>query len=258
LWIEAQTWAMLSGAATTEQSRELARTMDEFLRRPSPIGAMRWSSGTHPERKPPAGARFRVCASLNGMFIHALATVDGSMAWDEWKKNSLARHAEAYPELWYGTWSGPDVYNGVYREPAGGLEPSEAAKHGKGGFSDVDFPAMNMHPHAWPLFSAAKLLGLEFTATGATLRPQLPIESYRFSSPLFGIERNTHGYEGWYVPHGGAGEWRVLLALRPEEMARIKSIRVNGVENPVTREDDAVVVRGSSAPGTALRWAVMM
>ncbi len=258
LWIEAQAWAILCGAATPEQGRELARTMDEFLRRPSPIGAMRWSSGTHPERTPPAGARYRVCASLNGMFIQALAKVDGAMAWDEWKKNSLARHADAYPALWYGTWSGPDVCNGVFRDPPGGLEPSDKAKHGKEGFSDVDFPVMNMHPHAWPLFSAAKMLGLEFTAEGATLRPQLPLETYRFASPLFGLERSSHGYEGWYAPHGMAGEWKLVFDLRAEEAAKVKSVRVNGTESAATRSGGAIVVQGTSTPEKRLNWALVM
>jgi hypothetical protein len=232
--------------------------MNEFLRRPSPIGAMRWSSGTHPERTPSAGARYRVCASLNGMFIHALAKVDCEMAWDEWKKNSLARHAEAYPGLWYGTWSGPDVYNGVFRDPPGGLEPSAEATRGKEGFSDVDFPVMNMHPHAWPLFSAAKMLGLEFTAEGATLRPQLPLDTYRFASPLFGLERNARGYEGWYAPHGMAGDWRLVFDLRTEDAAKVRSIRVNGTESAVTRNGQAIVVRGRSTPERPLRWALIM
>ena len=39
--------------------------------------------------------------------------VDGAQAWDEWKKNCLALHAEAYPDVWYGIWSGPDTYNSV-------------------------------------------------------------------------------------------------------------------------------------------------
>jgi hypothetical protein len=259
LWIEAQAWAILGGAATPQQSSELARTMDEFLRQPSPIGAMRWSSGTHPERTPPAGARYRVCASLNGMFIQALAKVDGAMAWDEWKKNSLARHADAYPGLWYGTWSGPDVYNGVFRDPPGGLEASGEAMHGKkGGYSDVDFPVMNMHPHAWPLFSAAKMLGMEFTADGMTLRPQLPLDTYRFTSPLIGLERNAQGYQGWYAPHGMAGEWKLVIDLRAEEAAKVKSVRVNGGDNAVTREGDAIVVRGRSTPEKPLHWALIM
>ena len=45
---------------------------------------------------------------INGTLIWALALQDGALAWDEWKKNSLAMHAEAYPDIWYGIWSGPD------------------------------------------------------------------------------------------------------------------------------------------------------
>jgi hypothetical protein len=150
------------------------------------------------------------------------------------------------------------VYNGVFRDPPGGLESSDAAKHGKEGFSDVDFPVMNMHPHAWPLFSAAKMLGLEFTAEGATLRPQLPLNTYRFASPLFGLERTARGYEGWYAPHGTEGEWKLVFDLRADEAAKVRSVRVNGAERPVTRNGNEIVLRGRSTPKEPLRWALIM
>jgi hypothetical protein len=47
--------------------------------------------------------------SINGTLIWALALVNGSMAWDEWKKKSLALHAETYADVWYGIWSGSDA-----------------------------------------------------------------------------------------------------------------------------------------------------
>jgi hypothetical protein len=49
---------------------------------------------------PGAGTNGGVWPSINGTLVWALARVDGDMAWDEWVKNSLAAHAEAYPEVW--------------------------------------------------------------------------------------------------------------------------------------------------------------
>ena len=143
---------------------------------------------------PGVGTNGGVFAAISGTLIWALAQVNGSMAWDEWKKNSLARHAELYPEMWFGIWSGPDAYNSVLSKNPGWTPP--------------DFPVLNMHPHAWPLYSAAKLLGLEFHGNGVSFRPDLPLPAYEFSSPLLGFEKSKDGFSGWYAPEE-AGHWHI-------------------------------------------------
>jgi len=62
------------------------------------------------------------------------------------------------------------------------------------GFNWTDFPVMNMHPHAWPLYSAAKLLGLEFHEAGVSFKPDLPMTEYEFTSPLLGFKKSRDGY----------------------------------------------------------------
>src|SRR5665213_2878388 len=117
--------------------------------------------------------------------------VNGANAWDEWKKNSLACHAATYPDIWYGIWSGPDTYNSILSKYPGQTifsEPYADNRKAKpdSGLYWTDFPVMNMHPHAWPLYSAAKLLGLEFHEKGVSFRPDLPLPEYEFTSPLLG------------------------------------------------------------------------
>jgi hypothetical protein len=259
LWIEPQSWAILGGAATPEQSRTVTSKMDELLRRPSPIGAMRWSPRIQTPNPPrPPGARPRVCASLNGILIWALAKMDGAMAWDEWKKNTLAAHADAYPDLWYGTWSGPDAYNGVLQARPGQVDPSESAlKVGKDNFGSLDYPVMNMHTHAWPLYSTVKLIGLEFTVSGLTLRPSLPLDEYKFASDLFGFIKSARGYEGWYFPSGMSGGWTITIYLPQAEAAKLTRQQVNGSEKPLSRAaDGSIEIRGESAPTVPLRWSI--
>ncbi len=142
----------------------MVASIDELVRKPSPIGALLLSQ-PDPTMHNDAGVGTNggIFAAINGTLVWALALVNGSMAWDEWKKNSLARHAEAYPDMWYGIWSGPDAYHSVLSKDPGHTEP--------------DFPVMNMHAHAWPLYSAAKLLGLEFHENGINFRPDLPLPS---------------------------------------------------------------------------------
>jgi hypothetical protein len=261
MWLEPQSWAIVGGAATPQQTQVLVPTVDELLRRPSPIGAMGVSRGT-----PIAinGIDGGVWPSLTSHLIWALALVDGKLAWDEWIKNSLARHAEVYPEVWCGIWSGPDVYNSVLSKYPGqtmfsaalvGPNRAEVAKS-LPGVNWTDYPVMNMHPHAVPLYSAAKLLGVEFTEKGLILAPTLPLDVYSFDSPLVGIKKSSGQYEGWYAPLV-AGTWAITVRLPAADAERFGYVEVNGSKQALRRTaDGAIEFKGESAPGRPLRWSL--
>jgi len=230
LWLEPQPWAIIGGVTDARQTKELIATMDELLRRDSPIGAMQMNQSpditSQKMAEPGTSISGGIWPSLNATLVWALAQVNGEMAWDEWKKNTLARHAEVYPDIWYNTWSGPDTLNSTVSKHPGETVNSGFLRY-------TDFPIGNLHSHACTLYSAAKLPGLEFTEAGLDLAPRLPLESYRFESPLVGMIKGPAGYEGWYAP-AMAGEWRIRLQL-PEDM---------------------IEVRGRSTPGKPMRWAV--
>jgi len=180
------------------------------------------------------------------------------LAWDEWKKNSLAMHAEAYPDIWYGIWSGPDTYDSVLSRHAGQTmfaEPpsSEHQAQEDWGVNWTDFPVMNMHPHAWPLYSAAKLLGLEFHERGINLSPGLPLAEYEFTSPLLGFRKSKSGYTGWYAP-ATAGRWEVELRLAAAEAAPLHRMRINGSPADLANSGGRIHFAGESSPGQPLRW----
>jgi len=261
LWLEPQPWAIIGCATTLEQRKTLVASLDELVRKPSPIGAMLESHGD-PAMASPFGVLTNggVWPSINGTLIWALAMADGSMAWDEWKKNSLAMHAEAYPEIWYGIWSGPDYYNSVLSRYPGQTMFAEAPSSDHKaqadlGFNWTDFPVMNMHPHAWPLYSAAKLLRLEFHETGVNLQPDLPLKEYAFTSSLLGFKKSEDGYSGWYSP-AVAGRWEIKIQLPSAEAARVRQIRINGSAQPLSEPSRTIRIVGESSPGNALRWEI--
>jgi hypothetical protein len=114
LWIETQPWALPLERRPGKQVDALIRTMDHLLRQ-GPLGARQMSDGPDMKGNGPAergtlemGA---VWPSLNQTLVWALAASHPAMALEEWKRNTLAHHAEAYPNLWYGVWSGNDSYN---------------------------------------------------------------------------------------------------------------------------------------------------
>ena len=252
LWIEPQPWAILSGAATDAQSRQLVDAINQQLRR-GPLGAAQMSDG--PDMRSVGGGSLgtlemgAIWPSLNQTLVWALAGIDPAMAWDEWKKNTLAHHAEAYPEIWYGVWSGNDSWNSPISKHPGGAA-SEPFFHG------TDFPVLNLHAHACSLYAASKLLGIEFTGAGMKVNLALPVESYRFDSPLAGVVKERGRYEGWYAP-SRSGEWTVEIAIPEQASKSLSQIEVNGKRSPITRQaNGSIVLTGSSAPGKPLRWGL--
>ena len=253
LWIEPQPWAIVGGVTTPAQSRELVETMNAMLRR-GPIGAAQMSEGSDLHWPgmfaPGTCVRGGVWPSLNQTLIWALAQVDQTMAWDEWKKNSFARHADAYPDVWYGVWSGTDSYNSELSKT-----PGETAADPN--FHGTEFPVLNLHSHACYLYSITKVLGVDFDESGVTIRPELPVESYRLDSPLLGVVKKAAGhFEGWYAP-SRPGTWSVRIIL-PEEVAKtVSHAEVNGAVSEVKHAPDGTIfMAGLSEPGKPLRWAL--
>lgn len=261
LWLEPQPWAIIGGAVTPAQRDTLVGALNELVRRPSPIGAMMLSASENvPGRKPGVLDDGGISPSVNGTLVWALALADGESAWDEWKKNSLAKHAETYPNIWYGIWSGSDTYNSVIskypgqtmfvpRLPDGSKSPSDW------GLNWTDFPVMNMHTHAWPLYSAVKLLGFEFNERGIRFAPTLPVREYAFSSPLLGFSKSAKGYSGWYSPDV-SGQWEMELHLSDAEMTHLSEVSINGSVQPLDRASKTIRFTGASRVGKPLYWAV--
>ncbi|HSY01864.1 MAG TPA: hypothetical protein VK819_06900 [Acidobacteriaceae bacterium] len=253
LWIEPQPWAILGGVTTPEQSRQLIATMNTLLRQ-GPIGAAQMSNGPDLTTKgmfePGTIVRGGIWPSLNQTLIWALAGIDPAMAWDEWKKNSFAVHAEAYPDIWYGVWSGTDSYNSLLSKHPGatGADPA---------FHGTDFPVLNLHSHACFLYSASKVAGIEFTERGLNLKPAIPEKSWRFESPLVGVIRSADGhFEGWYAP-SRPGTWTLQIELPSDLAERIARAEVNGTVAPLNRQPNgAFELSGPSALGKPLRWAL--
>lgn len=254
MWLEPQPWAIIGGITSEEQTRLLVQSIEQELRRVSPVGAVQLNDS--PDRvgqgvwkgEPGTSVAGGVWPSLNQTLIWALASLDGAKAWDEWKKNSFARHAEVYPEIWYGTWSGPDVLNSASSKNPG-------ATTGGRPFGWTDFPVLNLHAHACPLFAAAKLLGLEFTENGVALAPKLPLPAFRFESPLLGLVKSASGYEGWYNP-SQRHAWSIRLKLSSEETRLFQHVEVNRNHIPAQMVDGAIEIRGQGGGGEPLRWSI--
>jgi hypothetical protein len=242
MWLEPQPWALIGGCVPPEEIGTLVTAIDELARRPSPIGAL-LQSQPDPTMKdePGTGTNGGIFAAINGTLVWALALVNGEMAWDEWQKNTLARHAATYPDMWFGVWSGPDCYHSVLSKWPGG--------------TGMNFPVLNMHSHACPLYSFTKLLGVEFYPDGVRFKPVLPLDEYEFSTSLTGFKKTPKGYDGWYAPMT-AGDWSIEVALQEVELSRLKHLSVNGMQQALHSDGGRIRFSGSSASGAPMRWAI--
>ena len=242
----------------------LLKSINEESRQPSKLGAILLKADlSHISESPGTGTNGGIWPSINGTLIMALSRVNGDMAWDEWKRNTLSAHAEAYPEIWYGIWSGPDTINSELSETPGATimlqaqeEDDKRASLIEGvQISWVDFPVMNMHPHAWPLFNTIHLLGIKFSVEGLEYAPILPKNKYKFSSPLVGLEKSAEGYSGWYAP-SIASTWQIRLTLNEAEAKALNHLEINGKEVSLVREGGTIIFSGESVPDKPLRWSV--
>ncbi|MCK4780459.1 MAG: hypothetical protein KAT57_09745, partial [Candidatus Lokiarchaeota archaeon] len=188
------------------------------------------------------------------------------MAWDEWKKNTLAFHAEAFPDIWYGIWSGPDTYNSDLSRYHGQTHFFEYFITGDPkdkkimledpfGVNWTDFPVMNLHPHAWPLYNIIHLIGARFTKEGIEFSPTLPKEIYNFSSPILGFKKTEEGYSGWYAPLVD-DNWKVTLNLGEDELKQFIRLEINETENEISFIGDQIVFYGRSEQNKPLRWKI--
>ncbi|MFX1441701.1 MAG: hypothetical protein ACFFFD_15785, partial [Promethearchaeota archaeon] len=176
-------------------------------------------------------------------------------------------HAEEYPDVWYGIWSGPDTYNSEFAErpgqtiaveARGGVRDALEEEEEAAGFMGVgwtDFPVMNMHPHAWSLYAIAKLMGVEFNNRGVDLAPTLPKDVYKFSTPLLELEKSKEGYSGSYSPKS-SGQWIMTLKLEKDELDSATALLVNGRQVEIIRDGDRIVWEGKSTSEEPLKWVL--
>ena len=257
LWLEPQPWALMCGATDAEQTKTLIAEIKEKCQDPSPIGAMLANKCPESGMKAPKGMATNggIWPSITGTLIMALGKSDPTAAYEEWRKNTLANHAEHYPKSWEGTWSGPDTYNSVLSDDPGRTVSYASPEDRKVKLAWVDFPVYNLHPHAWTLYNAAGLFADSFTSEGAVFSMGFPEKEYKFESPLTGLERTAKGFEGYYSP-AVAGKWKIeLVFFNPDSEF---TLTVNGLEVEYEKTDNGIVFYGEGGGDAPLRWSVAL
>jgi hypothetical protein len=268
MWLEPQPWAIIGNALDDREKKILVLSINELVRKPSKIGARLHSKGIESIRNVGQGVNAGIWPSINGTLIWALSLVNGEMGWDEWKKNTLAYHAENFPDVWYGIWSGPDTYNSDLSKYTGQTVFDESLITGEREAVDedelmghyatawTDFPVFNLHPHAWPLYDIIRLVGINFTREGIEINPTLPKDSFELITSLFGLKKSHNGYSGWYNPKK-EGKWNLSFKMSDKEIKNIKSISINGVKSDYSLDKGFLNLIGENKIDKPLTWQIV-
>ena len=243
---EPQPWALLAGVPTRSQARTLVTNIRRFLtgigappllHGPALIGSSqsparddpevteRSFSGLSPNNAVfPGGAWY----SVNGWLTLGLAHMAGIVpharadAFDEFRRNTLAAHAHAYPDHWNGILSVDDVCYAFYE-----ADPSRCGI----GFTSA-YDTQIMHQPAWSLFDAIRLGGIEPTGRGYRIDPELPMRSFSLRLPRVGVAY-SRGVARGYLRPAGHNRLKMVVSLPAGSRPGDVQVFVDGRPNPV-------------------------
>lgn len=244
VYLEPQPFALLGAAATPEQRGILVKTIRTVLEGPSPIGQY--------QMYPPSeiGAAIQekgsdtnggVWHALNGLLTWAYATVDPETSWSSFERNSMARHAEKYPGIWYGIWSGPDAFNAAYH-----ARPGETFLHLATPM--VDFPVMNSNQHASPLLALLKSLGVTATRDGLTIAPLWNTRPFVLRTALVGVAYTETDAAIYYRPPVDAGD--IIFRVLPPSAGKNYTTYVNDSPSEATVDPSGLLSLTARCPCT--------
>jgi hypothetical protein len=230
--LQAQVWALIGGTLVKPSDRAtLVSAVKSTLDDPSPAGAMLAPGG-------------QVWPAISGLLTWGYALSDPKTAWTHFAKNTMAAHAEAYPSVWAGIWSGPD-----------GLQGPMGDRPGQAWYSQVtpmtDFPVMNNNQHAMPILAALRIAGIDATAAGLAIAPRAP-HDFALRTELLDLSKRNKALSGTYRPLVGGSPRTVLV----DAGAPIASATLNGA--PVTVPAGATTVTFSAQPGAASTFQVIL
>lgn len=233
--LESQPWALISDLAEKQGVVDtLIESIDTQLDRRSLIGAPLMAGGM-------------VWPAVSQLLTWGYVRYRPDLAWRSFYRHTFIAHSQAFPHIWFNTWSGPDGINGTddINYPGG--------TWGSAATPMTDFPITNNNPHSMALLAMLRVCGVEPTAKGDGLRiaPQKP-ERYRLDVTLIKLDVSPNSISGIYRPV--ADSTRKLYIAVPA--AATPQVTLNGVEQAPTRANGDIVLAFTAQSGKAVTFSV--
>lgn len=250
LFLDAQPWALLAELWSPDQTATLLDRIQELLVSPSPAGALcLFPPNPAPYLVQGSDTNGGTWAAVDSWLAWAWSRYDPAQAWDFFLATTLYRHAEAYPEVWYGVWSGPDSYNAFYAE-----RPGETFNWS---FTPMtDFPVMNMNRHSGPLLDAIRLAGIEPAGERIRVCPALPFPEFVLRTPLLGAAYLADRHRGTYTPVV-QGTFRFSVRLPRDLRPGTWKFLLNGVLSPAVEQNGCLLFEARAEPGRRIVWEIL-
>ncbi|HOO56144.1 MAG TPA: hypothetical protein PLN69_04925 [bacterium] len=193
LFLDHHTWLLISRELPPHMAKSVIDNIHNRLDRPSSFGQY----VLHPPQKilfntyaPGWDVNGGVWFAMNYLLSWGYGYYDRALAWNAFRKNSMAMKATLDPAIWYGIWSGPDSFNADYAP-----RPRETYFHLPTPMTD--FPVMNLNWHACYLGALMKLCGIEPGPDGISPAPLLPFDTFSIGMPTFelNVHKNIPGFK---------------------------------------------------------------
>ncbi|MBS1123173.1 MAG: Cellobiose phosphorylase [Deltaproteobacteria bacterium] len=189
LYLEPQVLPIIAGAVDPDRRAQLldlvAQQMDTLIG-PMTVVPVGPGGATGGVDQPQVGGVWPVASAW---LTEAYALADPARGWSSLVRNTLFAHAEAFPGLWYGVWSGPDSYYGPDAE-----RPGEADAHLATALTD--YPVLNTHSHSSVLRALLAVAGIRGTADGLEIVPHLPGETFSIVWPRLALRSTPSSIAG--------------------------------------------------------------
>jgi hypothetical protein len=265
---EPQPWAILAGIPSAARSRTLVGNILRFLTGigapggPTRIGSSQSPAADDPGVTERSGSNVGVgdnhavfvggaWYAVNGWLTWALGSLDGvvpkarELAFSEFRRNTLAARATAYPKHWDGILSVEDACRSWYSK--------DPANCGVG--LSTSYNTQIMHQPAWSLYDALMLAGVTPTAEGYTITPRYPTSRFSLRIGNVGVAAEKRRLRGFVtVARSGALRMRVAPPRGVKASRSVAYAKGRAVKSRV--EGGLVVFELPATAGKPADWAV--
>lgn len=194
LFLDVQPFVLLANLLSDEEQERLMNTIKEKCIDTQSFGATCLVPPMQGKfLEPGSDTNGGVWHAINAWLTWAWSVCNPQQAWEFLIKSMLFTHAEVYPHIWYGIWSGPDAYNSAEHPRAGETFCLNFTPMTK-------FPIMNMNCHAGILFAVLKILGLCPKNKTLFIDPKVPFEKFSLQTPLISYFYQPNKIELRYMP----------------------------------------------------------
>jgi hypothetical protein len=194
IFLDSQSFPILGDVWDASRVERVLAAVRSQCVEPQGVGALAlWPPMRGPLLEPGSDTNGGTWSAIDSWLAWAWSKHNPRAAWDFFLSTTLAARAEAYPDVWYGVWSGPDSYNAHYHPRPGETFRLNATPM-------IDYPIMNMNRHSGLLLGAIKLAGIEPRSGVLSIDPCVPFASFATRMPLVGFTYANGRHRGYYRP----------------------------------------------------------